>query len=150
MFFTIKIKKAVPDNQNLNNFMKKIFNSKIDWWLIVLFLALFGYPIVDGLISKQYYLSLTMFGVLVLIGFLFSKIKYVINGQILKIWWIKVEIQSIKRIYKTRNPLSSPALSLDRIAIVYNKYDEVLISPKGKKEFIEELLKINPDILVEI
>ena len=69
-----------------------------------------------------------------------------INGQILKIWWIKVEIQSIKRIYKTRNPLSSPALSLDRIAIVYNKYDEVLISPKDKKEFIEELLKINPDI----
>ena len=79
-------------------------------------------------------------------SFLFSKIKYVINGQILKIWWIKVEIQSIKRIYKTRNPLSSPALSLDRIAIVYNKYDEVLISPKDKKEFIEELLKINPDI----
>ena len=91
-----------------------------------------------------------MFDFLVLIGIMFSKIKYVIDGQILKIWWIKVEIKSIKRIYKTRNPLSSPALSLDRIAIVYNKYDEVLISPKNKKEFVEELLKINPDIVVEI
>jgi hypothetical protein len=126
------------------------FNSKIDWWLIILFAIVFGYPIVDGLLSKQYGLSLTMLGFLVLIGILFSKIKYVINGQILKIWWIKVEINSIKRIYKTRNSLSFPALSLDRIAIVYNKYDEVLISPKNKQEFIEELLKINSDILVEI
>ena len=126
------------------------FNSKIDWWLIILFVIVFGYPILDGLLSKQYGLTFTMFGFLVLIGILFSKIKYVIDGQILKIWWIKVEIKSIKRIYRTRNPLSSPALSLDRIAIVYNKYDEVLISPKNKQEFVEELLKINPDILVEI
>lgn len=125
------------------------FNSKIDWWLIILFVIVFGYPISDGLLSKQYGLSFTMFGFLALIGILFSKIKYVIDGQILKIWWIKVEIKSIKRIYRTRNPLSSPALSLDRIAIVYNKYDEVLISPKNKQEFVEELLKINPDILVE-
>ena len=125
------------------------FNSKIDWCLIILFVIVFGYPILDGLLSQQYGLSFTMFGFLVLIGILFSKIKYVIDGQILKIWWIKVEIKSIKRIYKTRNPLSSPALSLDRIAIVYNKYDEVLISPKNKQEFVEELLKINPDILVE-
>lgn len=125
------------------------FNSKIDWWLIILFVIVFGYPILDGLLSQQYGLSFTMFGFLVLIGILFSKIKYVIDGQILKIWSIKVEIKSIKRIYKTRNPLSSPALSLDRIAIVYNKYEEVLISPKNKQEFVEELLKINPDILVE-
>ncbi len=125
------------------------FNSKIDWWLIILFVIVFGYPILDGLLSQQYGLSFTMFGFLVLIGILFSIIKYVIDGQILKIWSIKVEIKSIKRIYKTRNPLSSPALSLDRIAIVYNKYEEVLISPKNKQEFVEELLKINPDILVE-
>ncbi|MCB0443641.1 MAG: PH domain-containing protein, partial [Flavobacterium sp.] len=68
----------------------------------------------------------------------------------LKVWWIKIDIHSIKRIFKTNNPLSSPALSLDRIAIVYNKYDEVLISPKFKKEFVDVLLKINPSIIVEI
>jgi hypothetical protein len=107
------------------------FNSKIDWWLIILFVIVFGYPISDGLLSKQYGLSFTMFVFLVLIGILFSKIKYVIDGQILKIWWIKVEIKSIKRIYKTRNPLSSPALSLDRIAIVYNKYDTILLLMNG-------------------
>lgn len=81
---------------------------------------------------------------------MFSKIKYVLDGTILKVWWIEIDILSIKRIYKTNNPLSSPALSLGRIAVVYNKYDEVLISPKLKKEFVDELLKINPNIVVDI
>ncbi|WP_339887700.1 PH domain-containing protein [uncultured Flavobacterium sp.] len=128
----------------------KTFKSKIDWWLVGIIIIVFAYPIIDGILSKQYALSYTMLAILGLIGIMFSKIKYVIVGKILKIWWIKVEIQTIRKIYKTRNPLSSPALSLDRIAIVYNKYDEVLISPKNKKEFIDELLKINPDIVVEI
>lgn len=76
------------------------FNSKVDWWLIVLFAIVFGYPIMDGLLSKQYGLSITMLAFLVIIGILFSKIKYVIEGQILKIWWIKVEINSIKGFIK--------------------------------------------------
>jgi hypothetical protein len=93
---------------------------------------------------------MTMVVILIFMFWMFSKIKYVIDGTILKVWWIKIDIHSIKRIYKTNNPLSSPALSLDRIAVVYNTYDEVLISPKLKKEFVEELLKINPTIIVEI
>jgi hypothetical protein len=128
----------------------KIFRSKVDWWLVGIIIIVFAYPIIDGILSKQYALSFTMLAILGLIGIMFSKIKYVIVGNVLKIWWIKVEIQTIRKIYKTRNPLSSPALSLDRIAIVYNKYDEVLISPKYKKEFVDELLKINPAIVVEI
>lgn len=128
----------------------KTFKSKADWWLIALILTVFGYPFIDGILSNQYSLSLTMFAILLLMFWMFSKIKYVIDEATLKVWWVKIDIHSIKRIYKTNNPLSSPALSLDRIAIVYNKYDEILISPKLKKEFVEELLKINPDIIVEI
>ena len=130
--------------------MRKVFKSKVDWWLIAIILIVFAYPIVDGMMTKQYGLSITMLVVLGLIAFMFSKIKYEIDEKILKIWWIKVEIHTIRKIYKTRNPLTFPALSLDRIAIVYNKYDEVLISPKDKKKFVEALLKINPTILVEI
>lgn len=128
----------------------KTYKSKIDWWLIVLILSITIYPIVDGIISKEYGLSLFMFCFLIGIGWMFYKIKYIIVGSILKVWWLKIDIHSIKRIYKTNNPLSSPALSLDRIAIVYNKYDEVLISPKLKKEFVEDLLKINPAIQVDL
>lgn len=128
----------------------KTFRSKVDWWLILLFLGIFGYPIVEGIITEQYSLSIIMLSILLLLFWMFSKIKYVIDGFFLKVWWIKINIYTIKKIYKTNNPLSSPALSLDRIAIVYNKYDEVFISPKFKKEFVEELLKINPNIIVEI
>ena len=128
----------------------KVYRSKIDWWLILLILGVFGYPIVEGLVKRQFGLSLTMLAILLVIFWMFSKIKYIIDSNVLKIWWLKIEIKSIKRIYKTRNPLSSPALSLDRITIVYNKYDEVLISPKDKQGFVEELLKQNSEIIVEI
>ncbi len=128
----------------------RTYKSKIDWWLLLLILVIFGYPILEGIQTNQYGLSIIMISILIVMFWMFSKIKYVIEGTMLKVWGVKIDIHSIKRIYKTNNPLSSPALSLDRIAIVYNTYDEVLISPKLKKEFVEELLKINPNIEVEI
>ena len=128
----------------------KIYKSKVDWWLVVLILGVFGYPIVDGILMQEYLLSVVFSLVLVLFYFLSKTIKYVIKGDSLMIWKTQIKINSIRKIYKTNNPLSSPALSLDRIAIVYNKYDEVLISPKERKQFVEDLLKVNPDIIVEI
>lgn len=125
-----------------------VYKSKIDWWLIIVIGVLFCYPIVEGIITKEYLMSLTFFGLLSLIFLLFKSIRYKIEGEQLTIWMTKIDIHSIKKIYHTHNPLSSPALSLDRIAIVYNKYDEVLISPKNKSAFIAELLKINPNIVV--
>lgn len=62
----------------------------------------------------------------------------------------KIQVDTITKIYKTRNPLSSPALSINRIAIVYNKYDEILISPLDRKQFIEELAAINSEITIEV
>lgn len=61
----------------------------------------------------------------------------------------KIEISSIKKKYKTRNPLSSSVLSLNGLAIVCNKYDEIMISPEGKVDFLDEILKLNPEISVE-
>lgn len=128
----------------------KIYKSKVDWWLVVLILGIFGYPIVNGILMQEYMLSVVFALVLVVFYFLSKMVKYVINENKLIIWKTKIDIKTIRKIYKTRNPLSSPALSLDRIAIVFNKYDEVLISPKEKKLFVDDLLKVNPDIVVEI
>ena len=126
----------------------KVFKSKIDWWLVVLVLVIFGYPIIDGILSKEYVLSL-VFGLILLVFYFLSKtIRYKIDSENLIIWNTKINIHSIRKIYRTNNPLSSPALSLDRIAVVYNAYDEVLISPREREEFIQELLKINPNIEV--
>ena len=128
----------------------KIYKSKVDWWLVLLIVGVFGYPIIDGILTQQYLLSLVFTLILILFYFLSKMIKYEINEGNLIIWKTKIDIKTIRKVYRTYNPLSSPALSLDRIAIVYNKYDEVLISPKEREAFIEDLLKINPDIIVEI
>ena len=127
----------------------KIYKSKVDWWLIILIGCVFGYPIIDGILTNEYFLSAIFASVLVLFFLLSKTIKYRIEGENLMIWNTKIEIKSIRKIYRTNNPLSSPALSLDRLAIVYNKFDEILISPKERNEFIDELLKINPSIEIQ-
>ena len=127
----------------------KIYKSKIDWWLVLLVVGIFGYPIIDGIVTHDYFLSVLFSGVLLLFFLLSQTIQYKIEDKKLIIWNTKIEISTIRKIYRTNNPLSSPALSLDRIAIVYNKFDEILISPKERNEFIKELLKINPSIEIK-
>lgn len=60
-----------------------------------------------------------------------------------------IEIASIRSIVETNNALSSPAASLDRLEINYNKYDSVMISPKDKAGFIDLLKSMKPDIEVK-
>jgi hypothetical protein len=128
----------------------KIFKSKVDWWLILLFLGIFGFPIVQGILTEDYLLVIIFSLVLIFLYFLSKTIRYTIKDEKLIIWRTKIDIKTIKKIYSTNNPLSSPALSLDRIAVVYNKFDEVLISPKEREVFVQELLKINPNIEVKL
>ena len=128
----------------------KIYRSKIDWWLMVIVFVPFVFIIVKATIDREIEMVLTGFVLIGLVLLLLWTIKYKIEGVVLTVWFTKIEIKNIKKIYKTRNPLSSPALSIDRIAIVYNKYDEVLISPKDKEQFVEDLLKINPTIEVKL
>ena len=128
----------------------KIFKSKVDWWLILLFLGIFGFPIVQGILTEDYLLVIIFSLVLIFLYFLSKTIRYIIKDEKLIIWRTKIDIKTIKKIYSTNNPLSSPALSLDRIAVVYNKFDEVLISPKEREAFVQELLKINPNIEVKL
>lgn len=64
----------------------------------------------------------------------------------------KILISSIRKIrydngfFKTQT--LKPGLSSKGLAIFYNKYDELYISPKGREEFISEILKWNP--LIEV
>lgn len=57
-----------------------------------------------------------------------------------------ISIDTIKKIKNSRTVLSSPALSLDRIEIFYNKFDSVIVSPENKADFVAELKSINPAI----
>ncbi|ACU60724.1 PH domain-containing protein [Chitinophaga pinensis] len=57
-----------------------------------------------------------------------------------------LSVQSIRSIRPTRNPLSAPAASLDRLEIAFNKFDTILVSPKDKEAFIGQLRAVNPNI----
>jgi hypothetical protein len=61
-----------------------------------------------------------------------------------------IDIKTIKKITETNNPLSSPAASLDRLEIAYGKNDSILISPKQKSEFINDIKRINPGIEIKL
>ena len=69
--------------------------------------------------------------------------RYVISKSQLKIYCGPmnkvVNLDSIVGVNMTSSPISAPALSLDRIRIVYNKHQEVFISPKNKEQFLAEL-----------
>jgi hypothetical protein len=84
---------------------------------------------------------------------MFATTYYQIYGTTLRIrcgffYDTSINIELIKEIKETRNPISAPATSLDRIVITYNKFDTVIISPKDKEGFINYLKKINPGIKV--
>ena len=46
--------------------------------------------------------------------------------------------------------ISSAAASLDRLEILYDTFGSVLVSPKEKMGFIDQLKEINPSIEVKL
>lgn len=61
-----------------------------------------------------------------------------------------IPIASIYKLTKTYNPTSAPALSLNRIQVLYNKGMGIaLISPKDRQAFVQLLIEKNPDIKVD-
>jgi len=83
--------------------------------------------------------------------YLVFKTEYTIENGKLKIrcgffTYKPIEINEIKKISKTTNIISAPAPSFDRIEIKYGKFNEIIISPKDKIDFVKYLTKLNPNI----
>lgn len=135
----------------------KIYRSKIDCWLAVLIPALTILPALPLVISGE------DIWVVVLLAFIsalelavVTGFRYVIDGSKLIVKALYVinsgtyDIGNIVEITPTRTILSSPAASLDRIAIsLSNSRTPLVISPVDKEAFISTLTAINPDIRVK-
>ena len=61
-----------------------------------------------------------------------------------------VTIDKIISITESRNPISSPAASLDRLELKLKNTHSILISPKEKDGFIDHILQINPAVKVNL
>jgi hypothetical protein len=86
--------------------------------------------------------------------YLIATTYYTITGNILNVhcgffYNTDIDIATIKSIAETNSAFSAPALSLDRIEILYNKYDSIVISPPNKTEFIAALKAINGRIEIK-
>lgn len=93
------------------------------WWSVILVVVVWGFVL--SLLFPLYY-EITPTALLVRCG------------------WTRREIplDSIQQVFPTRNPLSSPALSLDRLQVDYRQGNlprYILISPQDKVGFLHNL-----------
>ena len=131
--------------------MIKNFKSKLGLELIIPLILVFGYSLFELISSKFWIGFIIMVFIIIYTLYTFLSINYKIEKDNLNIKCailmnINIDIKSITKIRETYNPLSSAAASIDRLEIFYNKFDSILISPKLKGEFIQNLIKINPNI----
>ena len=128
----------------------KRFKSKIDRWLLFLLVAVMIFEIIVMSIAatkaadplEATFLILAALGIVALLGSMLLATHYTVDGGTLRIacgpfrW--KVPIDAIEAVEPTRNPLSSPALSLDRLRIRYGKR-RIMVSPADKAGFLKAI-----------
>lgn len=132
--------------------MSTTYYSKIDTWLIALFCIALIMPILYHDIIL--WIAPTIF--LVYILMVCFTTKYVINGDNLEVHRLfskqTFDIHCIRSVSKTY----APAWSRNRLRFSVASTpqarftDDLIISPRRKKEFIDELLKVNPQIKTDI
>jgi uncharacterized membrane protein YdbT with pleckstrin-like domain len=129
----------------------KRFKSKIDRWLLYLLIAVMIFEVVVlGIAATQTgdpvaAVSIVAAALLIvaLIGSLLMRTHYTVAGNTLRIasgpfsW--KVPLDQIESVEATRNPLSSPALSLDRLQIRYGNGRRVMVSPADRAGFLRAI-----------
>jgi hypothetical protein len=128
----------------------KRFNSKIDRWLLYLLIAVMVFEVVvmsaaasqaDGPLEATV-LVIAALAIVGLLGSMLIGTHYTVDGNTLRIrcgpfrWQVPVDV--IESVEPTRNPLSSPALSLDRLRIQYGKR-RILVSPADKAGFLKAI-----------
>lgn len=136
--------------------MKKTYKSKIGLELLLPVVLVLGAVLLLSLAEEPAWAGVAiLMPVILFVMHLFLTTNYTIEGDQLLIksgflFRKTVPIPDIRKINETHNPLSAPATSLDRLEIVFGKYESVLISPKQKHEFIKHIQSINPGVEVRM
>lgn len=132
----------------------RVFASKVDLWLRVVTWAGAFVPIgaLITLAMRGQRGALWLIPVLLIPGALSLWIlwstDYTFTGTDLHIrsgpfrW--RVPVHSVRAVSPTRNPLSSPALSLDRLRIEYGYSQTIMVSPTDKTGFLDALQARSP------
>jgi hypothetical protein len=132
--------------------MKETYRSKIGLEIVIPMGIIIGAVLVLMLVLGVWQGVLGIVIMLAFVVHLFVSTYYTIDGDKLNVrcgFLINstIDIATITKITPTNNMLSSPALSLDRLEVFYNKYDSVIISPGDKAGFIARLKSWNEGIV---
>jgi len=134
--------------------MFKVYQSKVDTWLGVILVALpipmafIIWKLFHESVHERWFVAVPIFfiGICLPISLL-AYTSYTITEKSLSIrsslfkW--EIPLREISTIQPTNDPLSSPALSLDRLRIEYGQGKSIMISPRNKAEFIRDLQAMN-------
>ncbi|WP_163399988.1 PH domain-containing protein [Flavobacterium fluviatile] len=131
------------------------FDSKIDLWLVLFLSIIFGGIAIKFALEGVWGSLIPIAFTIAFIVHMFTTTFYIIENEnlIIKCGFlinISISVATIKKISETNNLMSSPALSLDRLEILYNKFDTVMISPRDKAKFIEAIQKINHEAEIKL
>lgn len=142
--------------------MDAVFRSKVDLWIVgvmvgipILVLEFFFEDIGLSDSSADLIVLIIVVGVLGIFGWIYFTTRYTITSEALFVRagpfsWI-VPLREITKIEPSRNPASSPALSLDRLLIRYGGGSELMISPADKQGFmiaIKKRMKAQSDTIL--
>ena len=130
------------------------YKSKVSSWLVCVIVGLTAVPIIPILmIDFSWVMMITILLIICFELYFIFSIIYIVDGQTLtvKCGFLqkkRFNITKIKKIQRTNSILSSPAASLDKIAIYFfDQRTPLIISPQKRTEFINHLQRINPNIV---
>ena len=129
------------------------FRSRISIVLVLLILGVVGFGTYQAVADGKYLEIFAVIVVLLLFIATFLGISYIIedgNLTVTNLFFIKetYDLKKLKSITPTYNPISSPAASLQRIKLDFGCGRPLIISPANQAVFIEEILRINPNVQV--
>lgn len=130
--------------------MEQVYSSKIDTWLALTLLGAVAASLISfGIVLRTGSTPAIAVTLPVLVMgaglpvWLMASTHYILGNSVLRVrsgpfTW-QIPVAQITRVTPTSNMLSSPALSLDRLRIDYGRGQSLMISPKDKGRFIEDL-----------
>lgn len=135
---------------------KNIFSCAVLWIIALGLLIIIFIEKPEAEAPPIYIFNTIMIGIISMIIWILLDTKYNINEEILYYYSGpfrgKININSIRKIEHHSGlivPVTyKPALDTKGLIIHYNSFDDIYISPNQEEIFIQELLKINPNIKV--
>jgi hypothetical protein len=136
------------------------FRSKVDRWLLLVvgggLVVTWLAPITRIRAGRQVDALDAIIPLLVtaFMVWIFKTTSYVITGDVLVVRSGPVRrtipLREVQRLRATHNPLSSPALSLDRIEVTYGaRRRRILISPEDTRGFVRAVVKWSPTAVID-